>query len=180
MINEFSARVKNSNNNARVAFIAFLVAGGATVLAYSIIPTYKGVVGLVAVALLTAAVLVYTRYMAPIYFYEITHDYEGTPIFVVRQVTGRRETTLARITLADITSVDVEGKTERKSHKTDYGTKKYTYTPSLGPSVTCRITAKSRYERSEITIEAGEDFAAMLRAYVNEARTLRIAKYDDE
>ena len=61
MINEFSARVKNSNNNARVAFIAFLVAGGATVLAYSIIPTYKGVVGLVAVALLTAAVLVYTR-----------------------------------------------------------------------------------------------------------------------
>ena len=179
MITEFSAKVKNANNNARVAFFALLAAGASTVVTYMSIPVYKGLVGLVAVALLTAAVLIYTRYMAPTYYYDITHDSENTPIFVVRQVVGRRETTLARIDLADINSATVESREERRSHKTPVGTRKYFYTPTLGPAVTCRISSRSRYESSEIVIEAGADFANMLTAYAREAKSLR-ASLDDE
>jgi len=175
VINEFSAKAKASNNNARVAFFTLLSAGIVSALVYMIVPVYKGIVGLVVVALLTAAVLIYTRYIAPIYYYDITSDYEGTPIFVVRQVTGKRETTLARISLADITAVKLEGADERRAHKTEMGVRKYFYTPTLSPDVTCRISARSRYEKSEVVIEVTEEFAEMLRAYAAEARELRAA-----
>ena len=179
MINEFSARVKSSNNNARVAFITLLALCGATVVAYSAIPLYKGLVGLVAIAFLTAAILIYTRYMAPTYYYDVTHDYEGTPIFVVRQVVGRRETTLSRITLSDIIAIDVEDAAARRAHKTEYGYRKYVYTPTLSPEKTCRITVRNRYESAEIVIESGDDFANLLRSYVNEAKASRL-NFDDE
>ena len=170
MINEFSSRVRSSNINARVAFFALLATAIATFAVYFLIPQGKGIVGVVGIAFITAAVLIYTKYVACEYYYDVTFDSDGTPVFVVRQITGKRQTTLCRISIADIVSATVESATERRAHKTPAGYRKYVYTPTLAPAATCRLAVSSRYEKAEIVIECGEELAGLLLTYALEAR----------
>lgn len=172
MINEFSARAKSSNNNARVAFFTLLGASVLIFVAYFISPSYKGIIGLVGIALITAAVLIYTKYVSCEYYYDIAKDYDGTPVFVVRQITGKRQSTLCRIGLADIVGAKMESAKERREHKTPTGLRKYAYLPTLMPKETCRLTVSSRYEKAEIVIEVNEEFKNLLLAYSLEAREL--------
>ncbi len=176
MINEFSARVKSSNNNARVAFFLLLGLSAAAFAAYFFSPQYKGVIGLVGIVLITAAVLIYTKYVSCEYYYDITHDSDGTPVFVVRQITGKRQSTLCRIGLSDIVGAEIESSAERRRHKTPAGYRKYVYFPTLMPESTCRLTVSNRYERAEILIEVGEEFKNLLLSYSAEAR----ANFADE
>ena len=170
MIGEFSARVKSSNNKARVAFFLLLSLSTAVFVAYFISPLYKGIIGLFGIALITAAVLIFTKYVSAEYYYDITRDADGTPVFVVRQLTGKRQSTLCRIGLSDIVGAKMENAAERRAHKTPVGYRKYVYLPTLMPSITCRLTVSNRYERAEIIIEVGEDFKNLLLSYSAEAR----------
>ena len=95
-----------------------------------------------------------SKYLASVYYYDITKDVNGTPIFVVRQVMGKRESTLCRIDIADIVSVAHETADERRGHKTPAGYLKYVYTPTLAPKETSRLTVVGRYESAEIVIES--------------------------
>ena len=179
MIREFSAKAKSSNNNARVAFITLLSLAALSVIAYMLMEKYKGIVGVVTVALITAAVLIYTKYLACEYYYDVTFDYEGTPLLVVRQVTGTRQTTLARIGIAEIQSVTEETREQSRAHKTPYGTRKYVYLPPLSPERTLRITSESPYEKAEIVIEATHEFCELLIAYSSEAKSGTYPGEDD-
>ena len=64
MISEFSAKAKSKNNNAKILFFALLGLAVATVAVYISLDKFKGVVGLFAVAFITAAVFIYTKYMS--------------------------------------------------------------------------------------------------------------------
>ena len=132
----------------------------------------RGLVGLLALAVITAAILIYTKYLSPVYYYDVTHDSDATAVFVVRQIIGKRQSTLCRISLVDIASIDLESRAERRKHKTPYGYRKYNYLPTLVPEKTYRIIHRSRHESSEIVIEAPDDYAEMLTAYVGEAKAL--------
>lgn len=180
MINEFSVKAKPSGNKATVAFTVLLIAAAALVLVYSIIPLYKGIVGVGAMACICAAVLIYTKYVSAIYYYDITFDYRGEPLFVVRQVVGKRQSTLARLGLRDIRTVELEDSVARRAHKTEKGVRKYSYLPTLMPETVCRITAKNQYERCEMLIECSSEFAELLRSYAAEARTFVIADDDED
>ena len=97
---------------------------------------------------------------------------------MVREIIGKRETTLCRIGLFEVTKIEREDKTARRSHKTPYGYRKYSYLPTLFPEAICRITTMSRYEKAEIIIEANDEFIALLDAYCAEARENR-ENYDE-
>lgn len=173
MITETYIKVKPSNNKARVAF-ALCVAGGIALSVLStIIPLYRGLVSLGGVILLVAGVSIFSRYVASVYYYDITHDSYGTPIFVVRQISGKRESTLCRIDLADIVKIEDESAEEKRKHKTPNGYRKYSYVPTLMPKSTTRLTVHSRYEKSEIIIEGGERLSTLLASYAEEARSMR-------
>ena len=90
MIREFAVRPVPKNKNARTLF--FVLLGGAAVgmIASYFMNSYKGIVQLLALILLVAAVTVYTRYIGSVYSYEVSFDSDGTPIFVVCQLSGRR------------------------------------------------------------------------------------------
>lgn len=173
MINEFSAHPKPRNKNAKIAFALALAVSAAGFAAYLMMDRYKGVVGLFAMFSLVTAILFYTKFISPSFYYDITFDSEDTPIFVVRQIIGKRQTTLCRIDLADIVAVEYETRAARRAHKTPQDTRKYVYAPTMMPPDVYRMTVRSRYERAEIIIEAGEEFAALLRSYSEEARALR-------
>ena len=153
MISEMSTKMQPSNNYARLIF-AFFTAGGICLsLLSTFIPRFGGVVALFGAVLLVSAVTVFSKYVAAVYYYDITFDYNDTPIFVVRQIIGKRESTLCRIDIADIVGVQRETAKERRAHKTPIGYVKYNYSPTLWPKETSRLIVEGKYEKAEIIIE---------------------------
>jgi hypothetical protein len=146
---------------------------------YFLAEKYRGVIGLVAVCFLTSGILFYTKYIAPVFYYDVLIDNAGTPLFIVRQSTGKREVTLARFEIADIKDVKFESREERKKHKTAGGVLKYNYGPTMNPPISCRIFYKTRYENAEISVEVSEEYSEMLRSYAKIAREMHIEE-DEE
>ncbi len=172
MIREFSTHPKPVNKNAQVAFLITILISAFGFVTYFLIEKYKGIVGVASLMVLTTAILFYTKYISPEFYYDITVDSEGTPLFVVRQVIGKRQTTLCRINLADIVSVTRQSSAQKRAHKTPSGYRAYVYTPTFMPPETYLITVASRYEKAEIRIEGTDEFAEVLREYSGEARAL--------
>ncbi len=173
MISEFSVHPKPRNNNAKIFFTAGLFLSALAFFAYLTVPSYKGLIGVLAIALITAAILIYTKYVSVDYYYDITFDSNEAPIFVVRQVTGKRQSTLCRIDMADIVKITYETSEERRKKKKDINSKLYVYTPTLFPPDIYRILAKNRYDSFELIIEGTEELARLLTEYSDEARRLR-------
>lgn len=170
MIREFSVKPKPTNNKARATFVVCTACSFALITLSTFVPLYKGLVSLTGVVLLSFALMLYSKYIAPSYFYDITFDSEGVPLFVVRQLTGKRYTTLCRIALYEIVKIEKQSRDQRRKHKTPFDTKKYFYLPTLDPDTVYRITTSTRYEKSEILIESSEGFADLLVSYSIEAR----------
>ena len=170
MIREFSAKAKASNNKARTLFALCMALSFVFLSASTLLPLYRGVVSLIGLGLLVAAITIFTKYVSPIFYYDITFDSEGAPLFVVRQMIGKRQTTLCRIGLFEIVKIEKENSEQRKAHKTPTGFVKYSYIPTIMPETTYRITSVNRYEKSEILIEASDEFISILRVYSAEAR----------
>ncbi len=178
MISEFSVHPKPKNKNAKILTLVLFAVAAALFIAYIAVPVYKGMIGVLAIIAITAAILIYTKFISASYYYDITFDINKSPLFVVRQKTGKRETTLCRIDLADIADIKHETNEERRKHKKDISAKLYVYTPTLFPPDVYRITAKNRYDSFEVIIEGTEEFAELLRSYSDEAKLL--SSQDDE
>ena len=170
MIREFSVKPKPSNNKARAAFIISMALSFALICISTFIPLYKGLVSLGGVGLLSVAIVLYTRFIAPVYFYDIFIDSNGVPLFIVRQQVGKKYTTLCRISLHEIVKIEKQTRDQLRQHKTGNEMKKYSYLPTLDPDQVYRITTSGRYEGAEILIESSDEFANMLLSYSTEAR----------
>lgn len=180
MIKEFTIHAKPTNKKATLAFAACFLSSFAILTLSTFMEKYRGIVQLLGMGLLVAALLFYTKYMAPKYFYEIVFDSEGTPLFIVNQVTGKRMTTLCRVGLYEIVKVELEGAEARRSHKTPAGVKKYSYVPTLSPECAARIYTSGRHEKAEILIEVSEEIARLISDYAKEARELMAMREDEE
>lgn len=141
--------------------------------------SYRGVVGMFAIGAITTGILMYTKYVSVKFYYDILTEGYDEPLFIVRQLVGKRQVTLARVYLADVSEIVRESKAERKAHKRDRMTRLYVFGPTLSPDVSYRMYVKSRLEASELLLEGSEDFFEMLRGYVTEAKEIR-AKIDEE
>lgn len=166
---DFTLRPKPQNKRSVYLFIAFAIGAVAFTILYLTIGQYRGLVGLVAMMFVVAAVFMYTRYMAAEYYYDVIVS-DDTPIFVIRHKLGRREVTMCRIEMRHIVSIERQTKEDRKAHVTPKEYARYTYSPTVDPEITYLIITSSRTEKAEITIEANEEFAATLSAYVAEIR----------
>ena len=174
MIREFSVKSKSSNNIARALFIIFMSSSFALVLLSTLVINYKGVVSLFGVMMFSVALVLYTKYVAPIYYYDIFIDSDGQPLFIVRQQLGKKQSTLCRIGLNEITKINAESIKERREHKTALGVRKYSYLPTVAPTKAYRITTEGRYEKAEILIECSDEFADLLSDYSAQAKELYI------
>ena len=176
---ELSVRAIPQNKNAKIALLISFLLSVLGFVTYGIVDRYRGIVGLVALMFLVTAILFYTKYISPIFFYDLTLDGADNSLFVVRRIVGKRQSTFCRVDLADVVSVQREVREEYKRHKTPAGLLKYVYAPSLFPKEICRITVKGRYEKAEIIIEATEEFIEAIKEFSCEARALR-AEADTE
>ena len=140
---------------------------------------YRGVVGMITFAALVTAILIYTKYVSVTFHYDIIVEEVEEPLFVVRQTIGKRNVTLCRIAFADIVKVKKESASERRAHKSAPGVSRYSYTPTLSPSVSYRIFVSSRHEKAEIIIEGTDEMCEMLSNISVSARANRTLE-DDE
>jgi len=173
MNRSFSARPKPSNNNARIAFGITLGIAAVGFLFYYLMERYRGIVGTAALFVLVTALLIYTKFISPSFAYDVLADGSEAPLFVVRQIIGKRITTLCRVELSDVISIKHETRAERRAHKTPKDYKKYVYSPTMSPAESYRITVVNRYEKAEIIIEISDELAELFRELVKEARELR-------
>ena len=184
MIREFTVHAKPSNNKARVTFWTLLSLGAADFICYLAMRYFEvnksGLVGVVSLALIVAAVTIYTKYISPDFYYDITHDSDGTALFVVHQMIGKRKTTLCRVALFEIVRIEKENKSQRKAHKTPFLHRKYVYFPTISPEFSYRLTTRSRYEQAEILIEISDQLADALLEYVKEAKDIEILRDADD
>ena len=172
MIKEFSVRPKPTNNKAKVIFGAVLFASMLAFITYFLVERYKGLVGLAAMLILVTAILIYTKYISATFIYDLTVNSDDRPIFVVRQVVGKRYTTLFYTELTEVESVKMETREQRKAHVTQKGTLVFTYAPTVSPEIVCRITSSAMGRRSEIIVEVSDQIANTILDYVNEAKML--------
>lgn len=179
MINEFSVHPKPQNNNAKIIFGVCLIIAFAFILASSFFTLYKGVIAFAGVCFIITALIFYTKYMAVEFIYDVM-IVDGIPLLVVRQITGKRQSTLCRVELADVTDVTTESREVRRAHKTPVGVRKYNYTPTVSPAEVHRLTVSNKYERAEIVLEGSREFADNLRAIVIEAKEIRLSLQDDD
>ena len=180
MINEFSIHAKATNNKAKNAFMVCFFASFAALFGAAAFKSFVWVPQFIGMVLLIASITIYTKFLSSKYFYEIVHDTEGTPLFIVNQLIGKRMTTLCRIALYEIAKIEGECAEERKNHKPRAGVKKYNYVPTLMPDKVFRIYTASRHEHAEIVIEISDEAAAMLVEYAREARELYQTREDEE
>ena len=169
-IYEFTFRPIAKKGKASVVFFGALAIAAVLVIASVISPLYKGLISLAAVALMCSSLYIFQRYLSGEYAYVVAYGSEEEPIFIVTKTVGKRVSTLGNFYLADIISVDKEGKGERGAHKTAAGVIKYNYNPSLMPDTTYRLTLKSRWISAEIVLEGSDEFASRLREYASIAR----------
>ena len=180
MISEFSVYAKPTNNKAKLTFWVLVALASASFAGYVVMSQFKinksGLVGFLALILIVAAVFIYTKYVSPKTYYDVTHDSDGTAVFVVRQIIGKRATTLCRIALCEIVQIVRETAAERKAHKTPFSTRKYVYLPTMSSAVSYRLITRNRYESAEILIEVSDEYADTLLSYVKEAKEIELLR----
>lgn len=178
MISEFSMHVKPKNRASLYVFLTLMTLGAFVFVFSSSLDSYRGVVRLVALAFFVGALFVYTKFVSPEYYYDITLS-DGEPLLLVRQLIGKRSTVSCRIALSDIVKVELTDKAERSSHKTPDGYLKYNYTVTMLADNAVRLTVSSAYEKCEILLEGDRDMAELLCRYCEYARELK-PKIDED
>lgn len=172
-MHEFSVKAKPNNRRAHTYAAACLVIAALCFASRFVIDKYQGVIDLFTIGFITACVFLYTKYISAVYYYDTVITDEGEALFVVRRVTGKRQSTLCRVSYAEILAVKKETREEFKKHKTPRGTVKYLYTPTLYPECVYRLETRSAYERAEVVIECSDELAALIAGWAREARESR-------
>ncbi len=169
MIAPFSINPKPENNRAK-AFVAALGSLGGVIFIVSMyIELYRGVVALVAMMLIVAALTISVKYILSEFTYEIT-EADGEWLFVVGQRSGKRYTTLCRVGLASVRSIEKKKRGEDEGRGGEH--LRYSYIPTMMPETYYVMTVENRYEKAKISLQLTDEMAELLRTYAAEARLL--------
>ena len=177
MISPFSINPKPENNKAKVAVAILGTLGGIIFLASMQIPLYQGIVALCGMLLIVAAISISVKYVISEFTYEITES-DGEWLFVVGQRSGKRYTTLCRVGLASVVSIEKKKRSEDKEKSGKY--LRYSYIPTLMPDSYYVMTVASRHEKAKIALQLTDGMADILRTYAEEARLLAPNDEDED
>lgn len=172
MYNEFSYVAKPKNKVAEKVLIGLLGSALIFVIAANLTPKYSGLVWTVAFAFIVSVIYVYTRYVGAEYCYSVMEA--GALSFVVTQKVGKTVKTMARVDVVSIVDITRMSGKEYKKHKSEKGTVRYFYLPTMCPDNVYLLSLRSYSENADIFIEADESFIIALK----EARAKLIEGYD--
>ena len=94
IMKDYSMTPKPKNKNSVILMCSFFAVALISLVVTVFISKYRGVVGMITLASLITAILVYTKYVAVTFHYDIVSEGYTEPLFVVRQTVGRKSVTL--------------------------------------------------------------------------------------
>ena len=172
MIPEMSVHARPTNTKARTVVCACFISALLLLILSAIVDKYTGLFGMAILIMLTAAIFFYTKYMAAKYIYDLTTADDHSPILIARSIVGKRQSTLMRIDMYTVTSVERLGREELRTYRAEPGVLKYTYSPTFLPDSMILIKTRGRYEKADIFIEAPEEFETLIRETSEYARSI--------
>ena len=161
MYNEISYTAKPATKVGKYVLAGLAGSSLIFVVASNLTPKYSGLVWMVAFAFIVASIYVYNRYVGAEFSYSVTDG--GVPSFVVTQRVGKTVRTMARLDLDSITAVKLVSGSEYRKYKSEKGTFKYSYFPTMFPERLYLVSMRSAYENADVFIEVSDEFAAYLR-----------------
>ena len=184
MIAPITINPKPENNKAKIFVAVFGALGGLIFIFGTFAELYGGVISLVGMMLIIAAITISVKYIMSSFVYEIT-EVEGEWLFVVGQYSGKRYTTLCRVGLASVRSIEKKQRNEKADSpdviarftnpaflSREYA--RYSYIPTMMPDSYYVMTVENRYEKAKISLQLTDGMAEQLRLFAKEARELYI------
>ena len=159
---------RSGNNIAKNVLFGLLGTAAIFVVAAYVSPILTGIIWMVALGFITAAIYVYNRYVAAEYCYGITND-GGIPSFTVSMKVGKTSRVMARIDLSSITEVKKMSREEYRAYKPEKGIIRFPYFPTMFAETVYVVASRSEHESADIVVECDESFATALENFgVNE------------
>ena len=179
----FTYRPSADKRRAFPLFFILIGCAAVFVAASLISPLYRGLLSLVAVFLLTGAVLVYQRYITADYIYAVREGGEGEAAFVVTKRVGKRVTTLAYAQLYSIKCIEFFTKDEYKARAKDKNIRKYNLVPTYSPDYIYVISLKNPNGEFEIAVDITSEVRNRILEYRDYALADELARresFDEE
>ena len=170
MITPITIKPEAKNKTGKYVFFACLGSAFIMMAVYMLLDKYQGIAGLAALIFITAAIYIYNRYVSAVYYYDVFLDSADNAVFLIRQMVGKRETTLCRVDLSSIVSVKAMSREDKKAYKPDKDTGRYAYSPTMFPEVIYLLEVRSAYEKADVFVELTEEQAGVLSDYTRIAR----------
>ena len=171
MIAPITINPKPENNKAKTLVAVFGALGGLIFIFGTFAERYSGVISLVGMMLIVAALTISVKYIMSSFVYEII-DVDGEWLFVVGQYSGKRYTTLCRVGLHSVVSIEKRMSKDKKADDRVYS--RYAYIPTMMPDSYYVMTVENRYEKAKISLQLTDGMAEQLRLFAKEARELYI------
>ena len=176
----FTYRPIAKKKNAYPLFFTLLSVSLALVILSMQLEHYAGVVSVFAVVGLTAAVLVYLRYIGGDYVYNVTVGSEGEAYFVIDKVVGKKITTMCVVKLESIIRIQMFTKNSENKYVPDKTVKRHNYAPSFSPDEFAVMYTAGIDGRAEVVLECSKEFADRLMLYSEYAKEDSEREENDE
>lgn len=180
-----------SNKKAR-NIVCILLAAAFVMLILSstdLLPSYRSVMQLGALVIITVALVVWCRYLLLHYTYSIEEDRSGIYTLIVYQTQGRRSSAMLALPLTDVFSVETLSSEELKkkegsiSEEAANGKKKlrkYNFLSTISPNEVMLMLSVKRESVTEVVLEPNAEFAAELESCILAARQKSAELYGEE
>ena len=165
----FSYRRLADKRRAFPALFTLIGVSAVLVIASMITPKYSGVVSLVSICTMTAAVMIYVRYVVSDYTYSVREGENHQSYLIFTKVVGKRQSMMGCIPLYAIKSIEKFTNDELKQQKIDKGTHKYNFAPSFAPDAVYVIKAKTRTVSYFVVIEGTDELRDRILDYTKYA-----------
>ena len=165
----FSYRRLAEKKRAMPLFFTLITISFALVAVSMFITKYSGVVSLGAIGTLTAAMLVYIRYIISDYTYSVREGELNQAYLIFTKIVGKRQSMMGCIPLYAIKSIEKLTKSELKKQKVEPVTHKYNFAPTFSPDIVYVIKAETRTAKYHVVIEGTEELRARLLEYASYA-----------
>lgn len=175
----FSYRRLADKRRAFPVFFILIGISAVLVVASMVATKYSGLVSLASICTMTAALMIYVRYIVSDYTYSVREGENNQSFLIFTKIVGKRQSMMGCIPLYAIKSIEKFTKEGLKQEKIDKGVHKYNFAPSFAPDEIYVIKAQTRTLKYFVVIEGTDELRDRLLEYSRYA-LLDEAESEDE
>lgn len=161
----FSYRRLADKRRAFPVFFLLIGISAVLVIASMIATKYSGLISLASICTMTAAVMMYVRYIVSDYTYSVREGENNQSFLIFTKIVGKRQSMMGCIPLYAIKSIEKFTKERLKQDKIAKNVHKYNFAPTFSPDEFYVIKAQTRSLSYFVIIEGTDELCERLLEY---------------